>query len=444
MLKLYKLRKRDTMPLNKCHTDLSLALQKLKAREESIAQIEELSNLGSWEINLENNLSTYSDNLYNIYGFEKGVDIPSTQLRESSMTPEDTLKLNEAINKAIQTKKITKLQSKMTRKSDGKVIDILISGKVIFKNGVPSRIIGSTQDITKNLEIKRHSDELSNLIQYSSNEVYIIDKDTYQYLYANQGALDALGYTLEELLQMSIFDINPNLTKIQANKIKKDALHKSFSINRSIHQRKDHSTYHVQAYIHPLKYNNQDTFVLFDTDISEIIELEEKLIYQANHDLLTNLPNRALFKDRLSQALKASARNKEQFAILFIDLDKFKQINDSLGHDIGDKVLIEASTRIRTSIRDEDTLARIGGDEFVIILRNIKESNCSAIVAKKIIHSVCEEMEIDAHTLFISASIGIAQCPTDATNESSLVKFADIAMYKAKETRDSFIFYHEM
>jgi len=129
---------------------------------------------------------------------------------------------------------------------------------------------------------------------------------------------------------------------------------------------------------------------------------------------------------------------------MFIDLDKFKQINDSLGHDIGDEVLVEASKRLRSSIREEDTLARIGGDEFIIILRNLKDVNCSSTVAKKVIANVSKEMSIETQVLFISASIGIAECPSDATNESSLIKFADIAMYKAKEVGGSYVYYHDI
>ena len=427
-----------------CQNKLNITLQKAKAREESMNQIEELSSLGSWEIDILNNTTIYSDNQYKLYGLTKGVDIPSRELLISLLLPQYVEQLDAAIQESIESKIITKLQVQIRRKDNGKIIDVIYSGKTIYDGDVPIKIIGSAQDITEQLAIKRHSQELSNLIKYSSNEIYIINATTYEYVYANQGAINALGYSLGELQKMTIYDINPDLTHAQAKKIHKDSVRKTFTINRTIHKRKDGSLYHVQAYIHPLMYNNEETFVLFDTDVTEIVELEEKLQHQVNHDLLTGLPNRALFKDRLSQALKASARNKEKFALLFIDLDKFKQINDSLGHDIGDKVLIEASKRLKASIREEDTLARIGGDEFVIILRNLKENDCSAGVSKKIITSIRSEMDIDDHTLFISASIGISQCPVDATNESSLVKFADMAMYKAKETRDSFIFYHDI
>ncbi len=432
------------MAIKQYKKELDLAQQKIKGREESIAYIEEISNLGSWEIDLISNTVYYSDNQYKLYGLVKGKDIPSRELINSLLLPQYVEELELAIQKSIESKQTTKLQVQVKRKNDGKTIDILYSGKTIFDGENPIKIVGSAQDITEQLEAKRHAQELSDVIKYSSSEIYIIDAKTFQYIYVNQGAINALGYTHKELLGMNILDINPKLTMKEATKIKKETIKKTFTINRTLHRRKDGTTYHVQAYIHPIIYNNKDALVLFDTDISDTILLEEQLIHQVNHDVLTGLPNRMLLKDRLTQALKSSARNDEKFALLFIDLDKFKQINDSLGHDIGDKVLIEAAERIRSSIREEDTLARIGGDEFVIILRHLKEHDCSSIVSKKIIKRVREEMDIDKHLLFISASIGISECPNDATNESSLMKFADLAMYKAKEKGDRYVYYHDL
>ena len=166
------------------------------------------------------------------------------------------------------------------------------------------------------------------------------------------------------------------------------------------------------------------------------------LNHQANHDTLTNLPNRMLFKDRLTQVIKSSTRHKEQFALLFIDLDQFKKINDSLGHHIGDDVLIESASRLKSIIRDEDTLARLGGDEFTIILKDVTSVQSASTVAQKIVKIMKEPLKIKGHTLFISSSIGISMFPVDATSEDNLIKFADTAMYRAKdEGRDNFQFY---
>jgi diguanylate cyclase (GGDEF)-like protein/PAS domain S-box-containing protein len=285
-------------------------------------------------------------------------------------------------------------------------------------------------------------------MEYSSNEIYIVDFNTFEYLYANQGACRALGYTQEELLKMTIYDINPKLSKQRTQDIKKELLVGSY-INKTIHKRKDGSTYYAQAYMHKLDYKGKDAYVIFDTDISKNVQDEEKLKtqslelqYQAHHDSLTDLPNRALFKDRLSQSTITAKRHNTEFALLFIDLDQFKKINDSLGHHIGDKVLIEASKRLQRCVREEDTIARLGGDEFTIILKDIKNLQDVSKISQKIVNEMKQVMSIDAHDLYISASIGISLYPKDATSCDDLIRFSDSAMYRAKEEgRDNYQFY---
>lgn len=211
-------------------------------------------------------------------------------------------------------------------------------------------------------------DEFKKLIQYSPHEIYIIDAVSFKYLYVNDGALSSIGYSYDELSSMSVYDINPYLTQEKIIELQNEENKEGKVLNRTIHRRKDGSEYHVQSLIHTIRYQNTDAYVVFDTDISEQVKTEKLLIkqtqllnHQANHDTLTNLPNRMLFKDRLTQIIKSSTRHKEQFALLFIDLDQFKKINDSLGHHIGDEVLIESASRLGSIIRDEDTLARLGG-----------------------------------------------------------------------------------
>jgi len=172
--------------------------------------------------------------------------------------------------------------------------------------------------------------------------------------------------------------------------------------------------------------------------------LDEKMIlnYKANHDVLTMLPNRALFNDRLSQAIKSAHRHKSLFAVMFIDLDEFKPINDSFGHMVGDKVLQEVSSRLKSIIREEDTLARLGGDEFVILMQNIKASEDVSILAEKIIDKLSIVMYIDEHKIQISASIGISLYPQNSIDPEELLKYADSAMYKAKDAgKNNFQFY---
>ena len=169
---------------------------------------------------------------------------------------------------------------------------------------------------------------------------------------------------------------------------------------------------------------------------------QHTLEHQAHHDALTKLPNRLLFHDRLSQGIEKAKRYKTHLAVFFIDLDRFKQINDSLGHDVGDKVLEEVSDRLMEVTRQNDTLARLGGDEFTILMEDLHKAQDASLLAEKILKSLLEPINIKGHILYISSSIGIALYPEDADDAISLLKYADAAMYKAKdEGRNKFEFY---
>ena len=185
-------------------------------------------------------------------------------------------------------------------------------------------------------------------------------------------------------------------------------------------------------------------------DIAERIEAENEvkkqktiLHYQAHHDSLTGLPNRALFSTRLKQGIQKAKLQKQGLGLFFIDLDKFKEINDSLGHEIGDKVLKIVAEILKNSIRKEDTLARLAGDEFTIIMEDLKHSQDASKLAHDILNIFSEPIHVDDHVLYITCSIGISIYSQDADNEKDLLKYADTAMYIAKENgRNNFQFYN--
>jgi len=438
------------MPIDIENDDLNTALKKLKARENILRELESVSGLGSWEVDLVANKSIWSARSYEIYGIEEGTPVNLDTFFDR-LSDENKKLAHQKLQEAMKSGEVVSVQID-TKKEDGTPITILVRGEVICdESGKPSKIIGTTQDITELVQIQKEAKELAELLEHSSNEIYIVDIVTLDYLYVNNGACHALGYKKDELLQMNVRDINPYIQTDEIKQLKNTLLSKNNLLNRSIHQRKDGSLYHVQSYIHTLQYKGKDSFVIFDIDISPTIELElqykqqtQELEYQAHHDMLTELPNRTLFKERLERSIIEAKRHKNSFALFFIDLDLFKKINDSLGHHIGDKVLIEAAKRFKSTLREEDTLSRLGGDEFTVILKDIKAPRNAATVAQKILNKMKEPIKIDTHTLHISASIGIALYPDDATSINDLIKYADVAMYKAKdEGRNNFQFYSE-
>ncbi|MCK5676987.1 MAG: EAL domain-containing protein, partial [Flavobacteriaceae bacterium] len=174
----------------------------------------------------------------------------------------------------------------------------------------------------------------------------------------------------------------------------------------------------------------------------KLLEEKEKLYRLAHNDALTGLPNRLFFIERLKQVISMAKRHRREVAILFIDLDRFKEINDSLGHAAGDKVLCEIATRIPGVIRKEDTLVRLGGDEFVILMENLFDKTDAAILAKKILDVLNEPIYVEEHILYVSGSIGISLYPENNGTIDNLINCADTAMYKAKaKGRNNFQFH---
>lgn len=179
--------------------------------------------------------------------------------------------------------------------------------------------------------------------------------------------------------------------------------------------------------------NNQMIGALgINRDITARVEETKRLQYQAHYDALTKLPNRTLFFDRLAKTLAISKRKKHAFALLFIDLDYFKSINDKYGHDIGDQLLVEVSRKLQSCIREADTVARISGDEFVILLTEIASNDEPGIMAKRIIDILSKPIQVKGHTCHIGASIGISLYPEHSSDMDELLVLADKAMYEVK------------
>lgn len=196
----------------------------------------------------------------------------------------------------------------------------------------------------------------------------------------------------------------------------------------------------INSIRHPLGHIHR--YIVLFSDITEK-KLSDELIWkQANFDALTDLPNRRLFRDRLEQEIKKGMRTDQGFALLFIDLDHFKEINDTLGHDMGDRLLLEAARRLKSCVRDSDTVARLGGDEFTVIITNLDHHSHAEDIAQKILLRLSEPFYLSNQVFYLSASIGITLYPADAIDYGSLLKNADQAMYVAKtEGRNRFSYF---
>jgi diguanylate cyclase (GGDEF)-like protein/PAS domain S-box-containing protein len=189
---------------------------------------------------------------------------------------------------------------------------------------------------------------------------------------------------------------------------------------------------------------SEPRFIVIARDVTERKAAEQRIMNLAHYDSLTGLPNRALLADRMKVAIKRAARQSTRLAVLFVDLDRFKPINDSLGHDVGDKLLKVVAERMQDSVRSVDTVSRVGGDEFVVLLSEIETSEDAARVAEKLINTLSQPYEIEEHELLVTASIGICIYPDNGMEPNILLRNADASMYSAKEAgRNRYQFYSE-
>lgn len=199
--------------------------------------------------------------------------------------------------------------------------------------------------------------------------------------------------------------------------------------------RKSGATFEVDLNVCATENKNDPAFVLIVRDITERKQAEQRLVYLAQYDALTGLPTRALFHDRAKHALARAHREEKLMALMYLDLDHFKSINDGMGHHAGDELLKSVARRITSCLRDVDTVSRLGGDEFSVILESIPHIDNATIVAEKILDAMQEPFHIDGHEISVTVSIGITIYPMDDEDLSNLLKDADQAMYRAKQAR---------
>jgi len=293
-------------------------------------------------------------------------------------------------------------------------------------------------------EAMESSSRLGKILDQSANEIFVFAVDTLKFIQANKGACENLGYGEDELRSMTPADIKPEYDEDQFRQLLRPLLNgKKNSLQfQTLHQRKDGTTYPVEVRLQLSRIGEASMFVAIIMDITERRAAEEQINFLAYHDELTQLPNRNLFLDRLQQAIFEADRNEHLVAVFFLDLDRFKTINDSLGHTVGDQVLIQAAKRLQSILRAGDTISRLGGDEFSIVLSNIDNVMDCTLIAEKLLESMSKPLIIGDRELVVTVSIGITIYPFDNAEIQGLLKNADMAMYHAKEAgRANYQFY---
>lgn len=312
-----------------------------------------------------------------------------------------------------------------------------------------TKVLKIREDLEKiKNEQKAVADEikLSNEIFYASQESIAILDTNFNYLTVNPIFEQRTGFTTEEIKGKSFDYFNSGSQDKDFYDVIYDEVRKEGKAKAEIWSRsKEGSSYLEQVQITRMIDEDTNTvknYLLLASDFTESKTKEVKMMSLAKHDHLTKLPNRSMFLDRLTTSLALSKRNKTTGAVMFMDLDHFKSLNDTLGHHVGDLLLIEIGHRLKKCTRESDTVARLAGDEFTILLPEITRSEDAAVVAENIINSLVQEYDLEGNKIKITCSVGIAIFPNDGLSVDELIHAADQAMYNVKkEGRNQYKFY---
>ncbi|RUO22239.1 bifunctional diguanylate cyclase/phosphodiesterase [Aliidiomarina iranensis] len=319
----------------------------------------------------------------------------------------------------------------------GETLDVDITNMPIVVSGKITGIHGIATNITQRLRDQGQLQILQRSVEASVNGIVIADgrKPGYPLVYVNPAFQKITGYTASEILGKTCKVLQGEGSDKRALEQIRNGLKKERDVQTTIRNyRKDGTAFWNDLYLAPVRDQKGELthYIGIQNDVTARKEQEEQVAWHATHDPLTRLPNRSLLEDRLEQAFRFSRRYQRNLAVMFIDLDGFKPVNDSMGHSVGDALLCAVAERIQNTIRDGDTLARFGGDEFVVVLPNAGTESDINEIAERFLFEIAEPYKVGNKELTLTASIGLALSDEDLDDPRLLIQRADMAMYKAK------------
>jgi diguanylate cyclase (GGDEF)-like protein/PAS domain S-box-containing protein len=381
--------------------------------------------------------------LINMLGYsEKDIYDP-----ELIVTHPDDLDINRQIRKQLlqEPNKTVVMEKRYLHKNGKAILGLLSMIALKDSQGTVKRFLSQVIDVEYRKKMEKSADLFRSMINASRDAMFIIDPDTSRILDANTEGCSSLGYSYEEILRLNITDIEITLQNTADWKIHIGQLRqKKYMLVLGERRHKQGHTFPVEMSVSYLVQDEFEYLLAIVRDITERKKSEALIWNQANFDQLTRLPNRNMLYDRLEHAIKKAQRSATKIALLCLDLDKFKDVNDTLGHDVGDALLQEASRRLLDCVREIDTVARLGGDEFCVVIEQVDDIAHIDRIASLILDVLLKPFMLGVNKAFISASIGIAFYPNDASDVDGLLKKSDQAMYFAKANgRNCFQYFTE-
>ncbi|MBI5007155.1 MAG: EAL domain-containing protein [Nitrosomonadales bacterium] len=408
------------------------SLKELQSSKNELIRAQAVGGVGSWQLDLHRNQLHWSDETYRIFGMERSGTLNYETFLER-IHPDDREMVDRKWKEALKSGSYDVEHRILV---DGKVRWVHEQANLDYEAGTRRAIfiIGTVHDITAHKE-EEATLRLAARVFESSGEAILITDAAVRVVAVNHAFIAMSGYRSEEILGM-----NPRILASGRHEAEfyramwNDIVTSGYWQGEIWDKHKSGRIYPKWMSITAVRDEKGEVvhYISIARDTTEQTEAEKNIHFLAYYDVLTGLPNRTLLRDRLGQMIAVSHRDKHQFALLFMDLDRFKYINDSMGHTVGDRLLQAVALRIQAHVREEDTVARIGGDEFIVLLRETGESG-AAVVAGKLLETLATPYDLDGQIISTQASIGISIYPDHAHDADTLIKNADMAMYRAKE-----------
>ncbi|MBI5522213.1 MAG: EAL domain-containing protein [Desulfarculus sp.] len=415
-------------------TKRAAAEQALRKSQASLARAQKMAHLGNWEMDLATNQMTCSEEVFCIYGIggpQAPVSLRSFML---SVHPADREMVRRHLDMVPGMQGPLGLEHRIVRPDGQTRVVYQLAELVRDDKGQPKALVGAVQDITERKRSEEHMNLLARVFENTVEGILVTDGQGVIRM-INRAFTTITGFCPEEAIGqtprlLSSHRQGPEFYQAMWQDLKEQGHWQGEIWNR----RKNGEAFPEWLTITAIKDPQGEVshYVGVFHDITEIKRSEEQISFQAYHDALTGLPNRLLFNDRLGMALAHAQRQNEGLAVLFLDLDNFKNINDSLGHAMGDQLLQAVARRLVRWVRDEDTVARLGGDEFIMLLPGANTPDYAVQVASRVLETMAEPLRVRGQEFYLTASIGITLYPHDGADAETLVAGADTAMYRAK------------
>ncbi|MFA5235007.1 MAG: EAL domain-containing protein [Sulfurimonas sp.] len=410
----------------------------------SLLQAQALAHIGHWELDLVKNTLYWSDEVYRIFGLEPQEFEATYEAFLKYVHPEDIELVDEAYATSLKEKHGYYVEHRIVRRN-GEIGFVEERCEHTFdEEGNPTKSIGTVHDITRRKNAENEL-VLASAVFEKMNDGVLITDEKQQIITINSAYGAISGYSIEDIKGKTPNTFSSGWhDRVFYQNLWGELNQNGHWNGEIIDRRKNGELYTAELNIIALhdKEGRLTNYISIVNDISEKKKKESLIHNLAYFDALTNLPNRVLFQERVTNKIPSLQRNSKKMALFFIDMDNFKNINDTFGHFTGDKFLIEVAKSIKEILREEDTLARLGGDEFTVILEDAESVSGVAVVAEKIIERFKAPIIIEGREFYTGASIGISIYPDDGVTYEELVKAADTAMYQVKDSgKNSYQFY---